>query len=188
MAVATSTLFRPPAMEGDEINLGQFPTVSNRNTPSDPSVGIVPQNIGFLQRTLPQENRMTLSTAAQDPTTNPDYYPLPIQLEKIGRALQLYTLYLDAVALNAAPGSAPSANDKIPSSTRSEQGGTSVSNSALAYSELSRVTTFDEGTGEMRRLPTRVRRTLAPSARIKAALMQFLGSCAPCRSRRVPVS
>jgi hypothetical protein len=72
MVGATSILFRPPAMEGDEINLGQFPTVSNRNTPSDPSVGIVPQNIGFLQRTLPQENRMTLSTAAQDATTKPE--------------------------------------------------------------------------------------------------------------------
>jgi hypothetical protein len=120
-------------MEGDEINLGQFPTVSNRNTPSDPSVGIVPQNTGFLQRTLPQENRMTLSTAAQDATTNPNYYPLPIAPEKIENALYLYTRYLDAVALNAAPDSAPSANDKIPSSTRSEQRGTNVSNSISAY-------------------------------------------------------
>jgi len=131
---------------------------------------------------------MTLSTAAQDATTNPNYYPLPIAPEKIEKALVLYTRYLDEVALKAAPGSAPSANDKIPSSTRSEQRGTSVSNSTSAYSELSSVTTFDEGTGEMKRLPTRVRRKISPSARAKAALIRYLGSCAPCRQRRVPVS
>ncbi|KAE9366266.1 hypothetical protein N431DRAFT_92559 [Stipitochalara longipes BDJ] len=174
-------------MEGNGIKLDQFPTESNRNAPSDPSVGIDPQNTDFLLRTLPQKNRLTLSKAAQDATTNPNYYPLPIASEKIEKALILYTHYLSEIALGAAPDSAPSANVKIPSSTPSEQRHTSISDSTSAYSELSSAATFDEGTGEMKRLTTRARRKISPSARAKAALIRYLGSCAPCRQRRVPL-
>lgn len=168
--------------------LGQFPSVSNKNTPSDPSVGVASQNTVSLHHILPHQNGVTPSTAPQDITTNPNYYPLPIPPEKIEKALVLYTLYLNQITMNTAPGPAPSANVHISFSTRSEQRGTSISDAISAYSKLSSITTFDEGTGEMNRLPVRVRRKLSPTVRAKAGLIRYLGSCAPCRSRRIPVS
>jgi hypothetical protein len=155
----------------------------------------------------PPQNPLSIRPAKQQ-RPYPEY-PIKIPPEKQGKALELYnTLKLaEMLAQNdtathndgylLAPG--PSTARSVTSQTSSRHNG-AQSTSASAYDGTTdfggSVVSFDQSppstieftafTGK--KVKPRKRKRLGPTARAKAALVRYLGSCWPCRSRRVPVS
>jgi hypothetical protein len=145
-------------------------------------------------------------------------HPILIPPEKLQKALKLYSTYRLAEALaqtQSDPQSTTSYYDgsrldvpgyaqSITSHTSSRHRAASITTSTYdAVTDLSSVVSFDEdespssakarAQGDLlsfdgKVVKQRARKRLSPTAKAKAALVRYLGSCWVCRSRRVSVS
>lgn len=136
--------------------------------------------------------------------TNPTY-PILIPDTKLEKAIRLYTKYWLEEGLSqrvqpprpthADPLLSPATAHSVPSRSYAP----SVSTSAYeGLTDISSLVSFNEeenppGTTDLiafdgTRVRRRVRKPLSPTAKAKAALIRYLGSCSNCRTRRVPVS
>lgn len=136
-------------------------------------------------------------------------YPIPIPLSKLTKAVKLYTLYryeeglaqrhgpahADPLLSPATAQSATSRSSRVytPSASSAYDGFTDRSSLLSFTEEESGPSGQGNGTADLiafngKRVKHRVRKPLSPIAKAKAALIRCLGSCASCRSRRVPVS
>lgn len=168
-----------------------------------------------LRKMPPHALDMTTQSSSPHPHPPPrpqqpyPEYPIKIPPDKQGKALELYiTLKLaELLAQNdpathndgylLAPG--PSTAHSVTSRTSSHRNG-APSTSASAYEGTTdfggSVVSFDQNAPSMieftaytgKKVKPRKRKRLNPTARAKAALVRYLGSCWPCRQRRVPVS
>jgi len=142
-------------------------------------------------------------------------YPQPIAPEKIPKAVRLYSRFLTEQGIekrtrisditgkfqDSHRNSAESRADSISTSisigsashrdsagSRADSITTSLSLEVVSFEptpqEQSEPTGFDGKPMKIRRL----RKTLSPLAKAKAALVRHLGACSICRPRRVPVS
>jgi hypothetical protein len=135
-------------------------------------------------------------------------YPIPIPSDKREKALQLYVKYKREVELalehtSFHPTSHITTKSVVTSTPACRQISTSISSSTSdGLTDLSSVISFDDRESSFsgknllgdlisfdgKTVKRRARRGLNPTAKAKAALIRFLGSCWVCRSRRVPVS
>jgi hypothetical protein len=159
-------------------------------------------------RTAKQHSKQPIQQAPSSSSSQQPYpeYPIKIPLEKQPKALELYiTLKLAEMLAQSEPAThndgyllAPSTARSVRSQTSSKGHG-APSTSASAYdgmTDYGSVVSFDQSptsTTEFtsftgKKVKTRKRKRLTPTARAKAALVRYLGSCMPCRNRRVPVS
>lgn len=166
-------------------------------------------------RTAKQPGKQSIQQAPSSSSSQQAYpeYPIKIPPEKQEKALELYVaLKLEEVLAQndmatdsahrdgyhlTAPG--PSTARSVRSQT-SSKGRIALSTSASAYDAMTdygSVVSFNQQSPtsateltsfDGRRVRTRKRNKLSPTARAKAALVRYLGSCPPCRARRVPVS
>jgi hypothetical protein len=159
-------------------------------------------------RTAKQHGKQPIQQALSSSSSQQPYpeYPIKIPLEKQPKALDLYNiLKLAEMLAQNEPAThndgyllAPSTARSVRSQTSSKGHG-APSTSASAYDAMTdygSVVSFDQSptsTTEFtsftgKKVKTRRRKRLTPTARAKAALVRYLGSCMPCRNRRVPVS
>lgn len=159
-------------------------------------------------RTSKQQSKQSIqqapsSSSSQQPRPE---YPIKIPPEKQARALELYnTLKLAEYMAENEPAThndgyllAPSTARSVKSQTSSKGRGAPSTSASLydAMTDYGSVVSFDQSlisTTEFmayngKKVKTRQRKRLGPTARAKAALVRYLGSCLPCRNRRVPVS
>jgi hypothetical protein len=147
------------------------------------------------------------SSSSQQP--HPEY-PIRIPPDKQPRALELYINFKLEEVLAQSPTASnhdgyhlgvpgPSTAHSVTSQGSSKRrGAPSTSASLCDQTDYSSVVSFDPSTSSAKakefvsydgkKVKTRTRKKLSPRARAKAALVRYLGSCPPCRSRRVPVS
>lgn len=142
------------------------------------------------------------SSSSAQPTCT---YPIPIPPSKYHKAVRLYTAYRyeEGLAQRGPPHSDPLLSPATAQSANSRYA-PSISTSAYdALTDISSLVSFTEEEGtpsgpgnssselvafDGRKVKRRIRKLLSPKAKAKAALIRCLGSCALCRSRRVPVS
>jgi hypothetical protein len=160
-------------------------------------------------RTSKQQSKQSIqqapsSSSSQQPRPE---YPIKIPPEKQARALELYnTLKMAEYMAENEPAThndgyllAPSTARSVKSQTSSKGRGAPSTSASLydAMTDYGSVVSFDQSpdisTTEFmsyngKKVKTRQRKRLTPTARAKAALVRYLGSCLPCRNRRVPVS
>lgn len=166
---------------------------------SQPSPLYIPLSI----RTAKQSGKkIDASTSVPSSESALPEYPIRIPQEKQEKALELYTTFVLAQLLGDHSPSSP-----IPSlSGRSRQTDHSLSSSREIFSDVTEsasvasvasVVSFNPNQSQLDAEPEitafdgkivriRKRKKLTPLARAKAALIRYLGSCQPCRTRRVP--
>lgn len=163
-----------------------------------------------------QQQRQGLSSSQLHPPY--PVYPLSIPPEKQAKARKLYrqyifqeglahkkleplsaTSYHNEPFLNV-PGPAAPRSVTSQASSRHKRAVSISTSNYDAITDLSSVLSFDgckspsEAQGDLmsvydgKPVKTRTRQKLSDVKRAKAALMRHLGSCWPCRSRKVPVS
>jgi hypothetical protein len=133
----------------------------------------------------------------------PDY-PIRITPEKEEKALELYNTFILAQLLESSAKLDDYPSSAVPSSSdHSRQTDHSLSASRENLSDVTEcgsvasVVSFNPNQGPLevepeitsydgKRVKIRKRKRLSPKARAKAALVRYLGSCQPCRARRVP--
>jgi hypothetical protein len=134
-------------------------------------------------------------------------YPIKIPPEKQTKAVELYTHFImadllaqnDTVTLNDGyllPTGPPTARSVTSQTSSKHRGAPSTSASTYDATDYGSVVSFNQSptsateltSYDGKKVKTRTRKRLNPKARAKAALVRYLGSCQPCRSRRVPVS
>jgi hypothetical protein len=127
-------------------------------------------------------------------------YPIKIPPEKQAKALELYTIFklAEALAENAKTTERedclfiPSDYIRSAPQTRSAPpriAALSDHASGHQIESYSSVVSFNEvNSFDGKIVKQRSRKRLNPVARGKAALIRYLGSCWPCRSKRIPVS
>jgi ubiquitin C-terminal hydrolase len=140
------------------------------------------------------------SSSSQQPYT---VYPIPIPPDKHAKALELYRKYKFEEVLSQSDRARHhnSNYQYIPEppttlSTVASQASLKrrVEPSTLDSGYYSSVVSSDQipsyaaSVYDGKKVHTRKRRKLGPTAGAKAALVRYLGSCAPCRTRRVAVS
>lgn len=124
-------------------------------------------------------------------------YPIVIPPEKLTKALALYNAFKleehlaghnahrGAYLIPSVSGSSRDSNHSLSPSleevSRQTDYGSVVSFSQSPQKVKPELTTFD---GKV--VKARQRKRLSPMARAKAALIRYLGSCQPCRNRRMP--
>jgi hypothetical protein len=162
-----------------------------------------PLSIRISKQQSKQSIQQVPSSSSQQPRPE---YPIKIPPEKQARALELYnTLKLAEYMAENEPAThndgyllAPSTARSVKSQTSSKGRG-APSTSASMYDTMTdygSVVSFDQSpisatefmSYNGKKVKTRQRKRLTPTGRAKAALVRYLGSCLPCRSRRVPVS
>lgn len=162
-------------------------------------------------RTAKKHGKQSIQQAPSSSSSqqqHPDY-PIRIPLAKQQKALDLYnTFKLEELLAQSATASdhdgyhldvpGPStARSVISQGSSKHRGAPSTSASQYdAVTDYSSVVSFDQSPSSAKaegfiafdgkKVRTRTRKKLTPTARAKAALVRYLGSCWPCRNRRVP--
>jgi hypothetical protein len=131
------------------------------------------------------------STSIRDLVDPPDstmpIYPIPIPAEKLEKALNLYKIYKVAKYEEELTGEPPNLMVRQDDTLSTDANDGSDFERDMSESDLSKpnaaLSTF-----KGKKTKTRIRPQLSEAARAKTALIRHLGSCLPCRKRRVPVS
>lgn len=114
----------------------------------------------------------------------PLVYPLPIHADKLVRARQLYSQYLQANEIQKHLPETQKENSSgsaLAGTTGDSAGGSSVVSTGNELESL-------PADGEPQIVRARKRANLSPEVKARAALIRHLGSCPVCRARRVLVS
>ena len=157
-----------------------------------------------------KKSRQSIQQAPSTSSSQPPYpeYPLKIPPEKQAKAVELYNSYMlaDLLAQNDTvthndgyllPTGQSTARSVTSQASSKHRGAPSTSASTYdAMTDYGSVVSFNQSptsateltSFDGKKVRTRKRKRLTPKARAKAALVRYLGSCQPCRSRRVPVS
>jgi hypothetical protein len=170
-----------------------------------------PQNplaIRTAKQQAQQIHQAPSSSSSQQPYLE---YPIRIPPDKRPRALELYVNYkleemlaqnftasdIDGYHLGV-PGASTAHSVTSQGSSKRRGAPSTVASQGDGLTDYSSVVSFDQSPSsgkdkeflsyDGKKVRTRTRKKLTPTARAKAALVRYLGSCPPCRSRRVPVS
>jgi hypothetical protein len=183
------------------------PFMMNMAPPSPP-----PHN-SLTIRTAKQQGKQPIQQAPSSSSSQQPYpdYPIRIPPDKQPKALDLYRKLKLQEMLAQSPTASnhdgyhldvpgPSTAHSVTSHGSSKRRGAPSTAASMcdAVTDYSSVVSFDLSTTSAKpkefvaydgkKVKTRTRKKLDPTARAKAALVRYLGSCSPCRSRRVPVS
>lgn len=154
-------------MQNQGLDGGMAPSTSPYNAPQkDLPPFTIPSPKQVMQSAQPP------SSSSSSPQPYP-VYPIKIPPEKQKKALELYKTFKQQELL--AKNDKATLDDGYPS-TAATTGGASPAPDA------------EPANLRGKKVRPRKRKRLSPKLRARAALVRYLGSCQPCRSRRVPVS
>jgi hypothetical protein len=167
----------------------------------------------FPIRTAKQQGKQPIQQAPSSSSSQQPYpdYPIRIPPDKQAKALDLYLKFKLEEVLAQSPTAShhdgyhldvpgPSTARSVSSRGSSKRRGapSTTASACDGVTDYSSVVSFDLSPSSAKpkefvaydgkKVKTRTRKKLDPTTRAKAALVRYLGSCPPCRSRRVPVS